>query len=65
MTRVKANEIVKYLLAQYEPTLKDPPMGWTYHELYDVKEETPTVQYADLYHKAKYELAQLGVQFRS
>jgi methylamine---corrinoid protein Co-methyltransferase len=64
MTRTKANEIVKYLLAKYEPNLKDPPMGWTYRELYDAEQEAPKVEYAGLYKKAKEELAQLGIQFQ-
>ncbi|MCL5025857.1 MAG: monomethylamine:corrinoid methyltransferase [Chloroflexi bacterium] len=64
MDRAKANAIVNYLLAKYEPHLKEPPDGQTYHELYDVASEVPKPEYLRLYRQAKEELAGLGVAFR-
>lgn len=65
LARKQANEIVKALLAKYEPTLKDAPAGFTYEHLYDVATDQPRPEYLDLYAAVRQELESLGLRFRS
>ncbi|MCL5027319.1 MAG: monomethylamine:corrinoid methyltransferase [Chloroflexi bacterium] len=64
MTRAKANEICKYLLSKYEDKLKDPPAGWTYHELWDMEKGRPKPEYERLYREVLEEFAGLGFNIR-
>jgi len=64
LTREQANEIVCRLLDEYEPHLDNPPRGYTYEELYDLKTDQPLPEYAELYAKTKEELRAMGVKFR-
>ncbi len=64
MSREKANDICKYLLSKYEDKLKDPPAGWTYHELWDADKGRPKPDYERLYHEVLEEFAGLGFEIR-
>jgi methylamine--corrinoid protein Co-methyltransferase len=64
LTRAKANEICKYLLTKYEDRLKDPPAGWTYHELWDADGQCPKPEYRRLYEEVLEEFAGLGFPIR-
>ncbi len=64
MTRAKANEICQYLLAKYQDNLKNPPAGWTYHELWDREKGRPKAEYEALYNEVLEEFAGLGFNIR-
>jgi len=65
LSREHANEIVCRLLAEYEEHLDNPPLGYTYDQLYDVKKEQPLPEYAELYAETKEEFKSMGLKFRS
>jgi methylamine--corrinoid protein Co-methyltransferase len=60
MKRDAANEIVKALLPKYEEQLKNPPLGKSFLECYDIKTLTPTKEWRDIYHRIQKELIDLG-----
>jgi hypothetical protein len=64
MTRRDANEIVKALLAKYEPHLKNPPEGQRFQDCFNIDTLEPTPQHYDVYTNAKAELRQLGLPLR-
>ena len=59
-----ANELVKTLLSKYEDKIKEPPLGKTYRECYDLNTGKPCEEYLRLYSKVKKELRDLGLEFR-
>lgn len=65
MDKVTANRIVNYLLAQYEPKLKDAPEGETFERLYDPEKLEPLPHYQKLYEEVKEELKKQGLNFRN
>jgi len=65
MKRTKANEIARYLLAKYEPNLRNAPAGGTYADLYDLDKDEPKPEYQRLYNEVKEELVGLGLEFRT
>lgn len=56
MTRKKANEIVKVLIPKYENDLREPNIGRSFKDCYDLDTLTPTKEWHDLYLKIKQEL---------
>ena len=64
LSREQANEIVSKLLAEYEPHLESPPLGFTYDKLFDVDKEQALPEYADLYAKTKEEFRGMGLKFK-
>lgn len=65
MSRSNADEIVNVLLSKYEPKLKDPPLGKTFPECYDLKTLTPSSEWLQVYRGVKSELKDLGISFQS
>jgi methylamine--corrinoid protein Co-methyltransferase len=61
MKRSDANEAVKALLPKYESKLRNPPLGNTFPECYDVKTLKPKDDWLSIYKKVKRELVDLGV----
>jgi hypothetical protein len=59
-----ANELVRTLLSKYEEKLKNPPLGKTYRECYDLKTAKPCEEYLRLYCNVKKELEDLGLEFK-
>ncbi len=64
MTRRDANEIVKALLAKYEPHLANPPEGLRFQDCFNVDTLEPTPQHYEVYTNAKAELRRLGLPLR-
>lgn len=64
MARDKVSELLKRVLALYEDQLGSEPEGKTFPELYDVKTVQPTAEYLAVYHRAKEQLARIGVPYR-
>jgi len=62
--RRDANEIVKALLARYEPHLDDPPEGQRFQDCYNVDTLEPTPGHLEVYTSAKEELRRLGLPLR-
>ncbi len=63
MKREDANEIAKELLKKYEDKFKDPPVGKTFNECYDIEKMKPTKEWVEIYEKVKKDLENLGVKF--
>ncbi len=63
MSRSNADEIVNVLLSKYESKLKDPPLGKTFPECYDLKTLTPSSEWLRIYRGVKGELKDLGIGF--
>ena len=61
MTRKRVNDIVKVVIPKYEDRLKNPPVGKSARECYDLKALKPTQEWLDMYLKVKRELIELGV----
>ena len=61
MTRDTANQMVKELLDKYETSLNSPDEGQTYPECFDLKTNTPNVEYEELYKKVKQNLSAIGI----
>jgi len=64
MTRRDANEIVKALLAKYEPHLANPPEGRRFQDCFDLDTLEPTPEHHEVYANAKAELRRLGLPLR-
>jgi len=63
MKREDANELVKELVKKYEDKFKNPPLGKTFQECYDIKALKPKKEWLDIYEKVKKDLENLGVKF--
>lgn len=63
MSREEANEVVKGLLEEYEPHLKEPPQGYVLEALYNVDSMTPKAEYEELYQTVRKELAAKGLGY--
>ncbi|NNK96153.1 MAG: monomethylamine:corrinoid methyltransferase [Desulfobacterales bacterium] len=63
MSREQANEIANRLLAKYEDSAADAPMGYEYHECYDAAKALPTDEHMDMFRRVKDEIAEMGVEF--
>jgi methylamine--corrinoid protein Co-methyltransferase len=63
MKRGDANELAKELVKKYEDKFKDPPLGKTFDECYDIKTMRPIKEWFEIYEKVKKELENLGVNF--
>lgn len=64
MSRIKANDFVNDLLAEYEEDLdEDYEMGKTFPELFDIKMRRPLAETIQQYQKMKSKLAAKGVPF--
>jgi methylamine--corrinoid protein Co-methyltransferase len=63
MPRKEANDLVKYCLGKYEPSLFNPPMGKKFQELYDVKKLKPTEEWLGTFEEVKEDLKKAGVPF--
>lgn len=61
MSRDAGNEIVKALLARYEPHLQNPPAGQRFQDCYNVATLEPTPEHYDVYQTAKEEMSRLGL----
>lgn len=59
-----ANELVNRLLSKYEEKIKNPPVGMTYQECYDVRTGKVHEDYLRLYSRIKAELEDLGLEFK-
>jgi methylamine--corrinoid protein Co-methyltransferase len=59
--RVQANDLVKQLLARYEPTLDEMPRGRPFEEVYDLVTIEPTPEWQGTYDEVRDELIELGL----
>jgi methylamine--corrinoid protein Co-methyltransferase len=57
----KMNEIVKALLPKYEFGLKDPDVGRSFQEAYDLKTLKPIPEWEAIYRRVKKEMIELGI----
>jgi hypothetical protein len=62
LSRRDGNEIVKVLLARYEPHLKTPPTGQRFQDCYNVGTLEPTAEHYAVYQQAKEEMRRLGLR---
>jgi hypothetical protein len=61
-----AQEIVQSLLGRYEKTLEQGyPKGYSFHQIYDVKQERVNPPFQKFYQQMKEELEALGLTFTS
>lgn len=65
LSRERANEIARELLAKYEGLVKNAPEGYTLWDLYDRYRLEPKGEYLKVYQEVKEELARLGIEWRS
>ena len=61
MKRSDANEIVKTLIPKYEGRLRNPSIGKTFMECFDIKTLKPTEEWMQIYNEVRKELTDLGV----
>jgi methylamine--corrinoid protein Co-methyltransferase len=64
VTRRDGNEIVKALLARYEPHLENAPEGKRFQDCFNLDTLEPTPEHYDVYSKAKDEMRALGLVLR-
>jgi methylamine--corrinoid protein Co-methyltransferase len=64
MSRPQANELTLKCLAQYEPTLGNPPRGKRMQELYDIEQLKPRAEWLDLYAEVTAQLRDWGLPLR-
>jgi methylamine--corrinoid protein Co-methyltransferase len=64
LSRREGNEIVRALLARYEPHLERPPEGQRFQDCYDLDTLEPTREHHDVYAKAVEDLRGLGLPLR-
>ena len=60
-----ANEIAKQLLPRYESTLREPDLGQSFQELYDMETLRPTDEWVATYERARDEVVKAGVPLAS
>jgi methylamine--corrinoid protein Co-methyltransferase len=65
MKRTEANDVVKAILPRYEEKLRNPPLGKTFMECYNLKTLKPTEEWLSLYREVKRQLADLGVPLQA
>jgi hypothetical protein len=65
LTREEANEVVLFLLSQYEDsqTPEKAPEGYSFQELYDAEKVLIRPDYYRLYEKVKSELTRRGLSY--
>ena len=63
MKRTDANELVNQIVSKYEQNLKNPPLGLTFQECYDLKTVRPSEEYVNIFTRVKKELGDLGLEF--
>jgi methylamine---corrinoid protein Co-methyltransferase len=61
MQPAEINTIVKQLLPLYEDTLKQPDLGGSFQELYDLETLRPIDSWEQMYRKVKLEMVELGL----
>jgi hypothetical protein len=62
MNRAEADQLVKRLMAIYEPDLKTKPIGRPFEEVYDVEQVVPTSEWQGMYEEVWQELVDMGVR---
>ena len=63
ITRVRANDIVKKILAEYETRIADAPGGKCFAECYDLETVQPVQEYLDLYERCKENRSDMGLDY--
>jgi methylamine--corrinoid protein Co-methyltransferase len=63
MKRTDANDLVTKIVSKYEQNLKNPPLGLTFQECYDLKTVKPTEEHVNIFTRVKKELGDLGLEF--
>lgn len=61
MDREHANDLVKQLIALYEPDLNTNPKGLPFEEVYDVDNVEPTPEWQGTYDEVRNELVKMGL----
>ncbi|MEM0342650.1 MAG: monomethylamine:corrinoid methyltransferase [Thermoplasmata archaeon] len=64
MKRSDANELVKSLLAKYEPKLGSAPLGKSLYECWDADARKPSKEYQGVIRRYKSEMADLGLELK-
>ncbi len=62
MKRSDINEIAKKLIPKYEEKLRNPPIGKSFLDCYDLKVNKPSNEWQEIYEKVWKELEDLGVE---
>jgi len=62
ITRDQANEIAKKIIPNYEEKLRNPPIGKSFLDCYDLKTSKPSKEWQEIYEKVWKELEDLGVK---
>jgi methylamine--corrinoid protein Co-methyltransferase len=63
LSRSDANDLVKWLLSQYEPQMENPPIGFTFQECYDVARVQPKNSWMKIRDEMVLELSKRGLAF--
>jgi hypothetical protein len=61
MKREEANELVKRLVAIYEPELNTQPIGKPFEAVYDVEKVEPTPEWQGTYDEVRNDLVKMGL----
>jgi methylamine--corrinoid protein Co-methyltransferase len=60
--RADANQLLKEILKRYQDRIKDPPLGKSFRECYDLKTVTPSTEYDKIHASVSADLKNLGLQ---
>jgi len=63
LKRTDANDLVTKIVSKYEENLKNPPLGLTFQECYDLNTIKPSEEHVNVFTRVKKELADLGLKF--
>ena len=61
LTPAAVNEIVKELLPRYQDTLREPDLGRSFQDLYDLERLLPIPEWEATYHRVKQEVTEIGI----
>ncbi|MEM3522339.1 MAG: monomethylamine:corrinoid methyltransferase [Candidatus Bathyarchaeia archaeon] len=63
LSRDEANKLVDKFLAKVEPYFKNPLVGKTFLDCYDIEKLEPTYEWLEIYKKVKKEVEDFGLKF--
>ncbi|WP_287584175.1 monomethylamine:corrinoid methyltransferase [Candidatus Borrarchaeum sp.] len=63
LKRTDANDLVTKIMSKYEQNLKNPPLGLTFQECYDLNTVKPSEEHVNIFTRVKKELEDLGLKF--
>jgi methylamine--corrinoid protein Co-methyltransferase len=63
LKRTDANDLVTKIVSKYEENLKNPPLGLTFQECYDLNTVKPSEEHVNIFTRVKKDLEDLGLKF--